>query len=108
MSDPSDGVGRYWLGLHKFTDSSVGGQLLNMLGHAGMGLALALPLGVLLHYTAPGLLWPVVPAGLLPTATREVVQLARTRSPHLLDRFRDTLEGGIGGAIAYGLVRLIW
>lgn len=73
------------------------GLLLDGLGHIAIGFAVGAGPGALGGPTAlcAGL-------GFLALAIREFVQYATDDDPHpnLLDRAKDALEGGLGGAIA--------
>jgi hypothetical protein len=101
MTDPDEGYKKYWLGLHKFTEKSIGKQALNTLGHAGIGLGTAAPYCAVACWLFALPLWPAFPISTIGLIIREAVQLAKSDSPHLLDRARDIIDGIWGGLIAY-------
>lgn len=94
-----------WLGGDKreiTEDRSIWGHILNGLLHGGMGLASALALGCISVH--PGF---VIPLSGTPSIIREGVQFAGNRQAHLYDRFWDTFEGYVGGAVGWGIVVLV-
>ena len=109
MSRPDDGFKRYWLGLHLFTDVPIRRQALNGFGHWALGLPVSGLVAWLHHANDGGFpIALVLVLGPLPNVLREIRQYARTGSPHLLDRFRDAFEGGLGALTVYAVSSSGW
>jgi len=94
-------------------EESWGKYWLDVLGHAGYGAGLALPIIGLCLFFLPSKCSPVYAlafgagAALLGGVLREVYQFVKSKKLHLLDRILDALAFPLGAPIALGIALLI-
>ncbi len=91
-------------------EKSWGKYALDVLGHAGLGTAYALPVAALAVFFSWGAAVAIVGGSivaLIGGAIREVIQYKKSGKLHLLDRVLDALHHVLGGPIAFGIMLLV-